>query len=233
MNLLAFADAAAPAVEKTTEVVATTFDNSKDAVVTSFTNAWNQIISVAPQIVAMVVVVVIGFAVAKFVGKAVTTLAEKLGLQNAADQSGLADSMHHMGLQAQRAGDHRHDRLLAVDVRLLDGRFQHPRPAKRQRRHAGNRPLHSQTVGRDRAGGRRLAGRHLPAGRGRHERRSCWLVVCPAPGQRLLLRVRAAHLHGRLPATGRAVRHAREPDSDRRRRWRSASGWPSVSADAM
>ena len=65
----------------------------------SFAKAWHQVIGVAPQIVAMVVVVVIGYVVARFVAKAITTLAEKLGLQTAADQSGLADSMHHMGLQ--------------------------------------------------------------------------------------------------------------------------------------
>ena len=59
----------------------------------------NRSIAVAPKIVAMVVVLVIGYVVARFVAKAITTLAEKLGLQNAADQSGLADSMHHMGLQ--------------------------------------------------------------------------------------------------------------------------------------
>ena len=46
----------------------------------------------------MVVVIVIGYIVARFVAKAITTLAEKLGLQNAADQSGLADSMQHMGM---------------------------------------------------------------------------------------------------------------------------------------
>ena len=62
-------------------------------------NAWTQTISIAPQIVAMVVVIVLGYVVARFVGKAIATLAEKLGLQNAADQSGLADSMHRMGVQ--------------------------------------------------------------------------------------------------------------------------------------
>lgn len=98
MNLLAFADAASVA-EQTTETVTTTFNNSWDAVKSSFENAWAQTIGVAPKIVAMVVVVVIGYIVARFVAKAVTTLAEKLGFQNAADQSGLADSMHHMGLQ--------------------------------------------------------------------------------------------------------------------------------------
>jgi hypothetical protein len=98
MNLFAFADGTT-VVDQTTETVTTTFNDSWAAVKASFDNAWQQSIAVAPKIVAMVVVLVIGYIVARFVAKAVTTLAEKLGLQNAADQSGLADSMHHMGLQ--------------------------------------------------------------------------------------------------------------------------------------
>jgi hypothetical protein len=85
--------------ERATETVTTTFDHSKNAVVESFTKAYDQIIGILPQIVAMLVVVVVGYVVARFVARAVTTLAEKLGLQTAADQSGLADSMHHVGLQ--------------------------------------------------------------------------------------------------------------------------------------
>jgi small-conductance mechanosensitive channel len=99
MNLFAFAEETAGAVERTTDTVTTTFDNSKAAVVDSFTKAYEQVIGIAPQIVAMVVVLVIGYVIAKFVARAMTTLSEKVGLQNAADQSGLADSMHHMGLQ--------------------------------------------------------------------------------------------------------------------------------------
>jgi mechanosensitive ion channel-like protein len=98
MNLFAFADATTTVVETTTGSASSMFDNSKQAVVDSFQKAYDQIIGVAPQILAMLVVIVVGYIVARFVGKAVTTLAEKLGLQSAADQSGLADSMHHMGM---------------------------------------------------------------------------------------------------------------------------------------
>ena len=85
--------------QRATETVTTTFDNSTQAVRESFEKAFAQLIDVAPKIVAMLVVVVVGYIVAKFVAKTITTLAEKLGFQTAADQSGLADSMHHMGLQ--------------------------------------------------------------------------------------------------------------------------------------
>jgi hypothetical protein len=98
MNLLAFADTTSVAQEAA-NTVTTTFDNSTQAVTESFRNAWNHVIGIAPQIVAMVVVLILGYVVAKFVARAITTLSEKLGLQTAADQSGLADSMHHMGLQ--------------------------------------------------------------------------------------------------------------------------------------
>jgi hypothetical protein len=105
MNLFAFADPTAaeqPAntvAQQAADTVTTTVGNSWQAVQDSFASAWNQAIGIAPQIVAMVAVVVIGYVVARFVGKAIATLSEKLGLQNAADQSGLADSMHRMGLQ--------------------------------------------------------------------------------------------------------------------------------------
>ncbi|MEX2113932.1 MAG: mechanosensitive ion channel domain-containing protein [Pirellulales bacterium] len=111
MNLFAFADPATTesvdtaaetagnVASQAAQTVTTTVGNSWDAVRQSFENAWAQTISIAPQIVAMVVVIVLGYVAARFVGKAIATLAEKLGLQNAADQSGLADSMHRMGLQ--------------------------------------------------------------------------------------------------------------------------------------
>jgi hypothetical protein len=99
MNLLAYAEETATVAERTTETVTATFNNSWDAVRNSFGDAWQQTIGIAPKIVAMVVVLVIGYVIAKFVAKAITSLSEKVGLQNAADQSGLADSMHRMGLQ--------------------------------------------------------------------------------------------------------------------------------------
>ncbi len=117
MNLLAFADPAATdavdttagatnnmtdqatnVAEQAAATVTTTVGTSWDAVTQSFTDAWHQTIGIAPQVVAMIVVIVLGYVVAKFVAKAITTLAQKVGLQTAADQSGLAESMHRVGL---------------------------------------------------------------------------------------------------------------------------------------
>jgi small-conductance mechanosensitive channel len=95
-------DAANTVAEKTNDAVASgaaMIDSSRTAVVESFQKAYEQFIGVAPRIVIAVVVVMLGYVASRFVAKTIATLAEKLGLQSAADRSGLADSMHHMGLQ--------------------------------------------------------------------------------------------------------------------------------------
>ena len=47
----------------------------------------------------MVVVLVVGYVVARLVARVFTALSEKLGLQIAAERSGLAESMQHMGIK--------------------------------------------------------------------------------------------------------------------------------------
>jgi len=104
MNLLAFADPATTVAEQTKQQVTQTFTTSRDAIVDSFTDAWHQTIAATPKIVVMVAVIVVGYLIARFIAKAATKLAETLGLQNAADQSGLADSMQRMGIQRNVPG---------------------------------------------------------------------------------------------------------------------------------
>ena len=65
----------------------------------SFRQAYEQVILLAPKVLVMLVVVVVGYIVARLVGKIFTTLSEKLGLQVAAERSGLAESMQHMGIK--------------------------------------------------------------------------------------------------------------------------------------
>jgi len=98
MNLLALADVTTVA-EETTNTVTKTFNSSWEAVQESFATAWHNTLAIAPLVVAMVVVIVAGYVIAYFAAKFVTKLAETLGLQAAADQSGLSDSMHRMGIQ--------------------------------------------------------------------------------------------------------------------------------------
>jgi len=78
---------------------ATTLDSSRNALVDSFTQAYNQIILLAPKVLAMIAVLVIGYVLARLMARIVTVICEKLGLQLAAERSGMAESMHHMGIR--------------------------------------------------------------------------------------------------------------------------------------
>jgi len=75
-----------------------TLDSSKNAIMKSFTDAYTQLIGLAPKVVAMVVVVVVGYVIAKVVAQFITTLSERIGLQTAANRSGLVTSMKQVGI---------------------------------------------------------------------------------------------------------------------------------------
>jgi hypothetical protein len=72
---------------------------STDAVLSSFERTINQVVDLAPKVVAAVAVMVVGYIVARLVAGFVTTLSEKLGLQRASDRSGLSASMKNGGVQ--------------------------------------------------------------------------------------------------------------------------------------
>jgi Mechanosensitive ion channel/Conserved TM helix len=74
------------------------WDKSTGALYDSFTQAYQQVILLTPRIVAMVAVLVIGYVVARMVARVITLLSEKLGLQVAAERSGLAESMAHTNI---------------------------------------------------------------------------------------------------------------------------------------
>jgi small-conductance mechanosensitive channel len=76
-----------------------TLENTRIALVNSFNEAYRQMIDWTPKAVAAVVLLVAGYVFARFVGRIVTLLADKLGLQTAADRSGLSESMQHMGIR--------------------------------------------------------------------------------------------------------------------------------------
>jgi hypothetical protein len=79
--------------------VADTLGTSKTALVESFSQAYNQVIALAPRVLAMLVVLVVGYIIARLVARVLTALSEKLGLQIAAERSGLAESMQHVGIK--------------------------------------------------------------------------------------------------------------------------------------
>ena len=79
--------------------VPTMVKTSEAALRDSFTQAYNQIYAWAPRVVIMVVVVVVGYIASRFVARLFTALCEKIGLQVAAERSGLAASMQHIGIK--------------------------------------------------------------------------------------------------------------------------------------
>ena len=76
-----------------------TVNVSKQALVDSFTQAWSQVILLAPKMVAMVAVLVVGYVLARWFAGLVAMVSEKIGLQTAAEKSGLAKSMHDVGIR--------------------------------------------------------------------------------------------------------------------------------------
>ena len=75
-----------------------TFDSWGQVFVDSFTRAFGQIVAWVPAVVAMVVVLVLGYIVAKLAGRFATALSERVGLQTAAERSGLTASMKQVGI---------------------------------------------------------------------------------------------------------------------------------------
>ncbi len=81
--------------EGTSEIL----NSAKTSLQESFQQAFNQAILYGPKVVAAIVVVVVGYLVARLIGKVLTKVSDKLGLQVAAERSGLAQSMRHMGIE--------------------------------------------------------------------------------------------------------------------------------------
>jgi small-conductance mechanosensitive channel len=70
-----------------------------DALTASFQDAFRQIAELAPRVVGMVVVLVIGYLVARLLDRFVTALTHSLGVETAADKSGLSASMRQAGIE--------------------------------------------------------------------------------------------------------------------------------------
>ena len=92
MNVVVFGQTAAETARDTVNV-------SRQALVDSFTQAWTQVIMIAPKLVAMVAVLVVGYVLARWIGGLIAVISEKIGLQTAAEKSGLAQSMHDVGIR--------------------------------------------------------------------------------------------------------------------------------------
>ncbi|MGA2255253.1 MAG: mechanosensitive ion channel domain-containing protein [Thermoguttaceae bacterium] len=75
------------------------WESAKVSLQNSFQQALDQVILYGPKVIAAIVVVVVGYVVARAIGKVLTKVSEKLGLQIATERSGLAQSMRHMGIE--------------------------------------------------------------------------------------------------------------------------------------
>lgn len=74
------------------------FESWQQALQASFYKAFGDIVAILPHVVAMLVVIVVGYVVARVLDKFTVALVESLGLQAAAERSGLANSMKHAGI---------------------------------------------------------------------------------------------------------------------------------------
>lgn len=72
---------------------------STNVLITSFNHAMGQVIEFAPKVIAMLVVIVIGYIVAYLAKRLITALCERLGLQTAAERGGLVQSMKQVGIE--------------------------------------------------------------------------------------------------------------------------------------
>ena len=93
------------AAEEAGTAVSRTFDSGLAAVqtwqevfVNSFQDAFRQIIELAPNVIAMIVVIALGYVVARVLARIVTAISDAIGLQTAAERSGLAQSMRQVGI---------------------------------------------------------------------------------------------------------------------------------------
>lgn len=87
-----------PASPSNAVVDMTTLENWKQAFVDSFSQAIGELGAIVPKTLAMLVVLVIGFVVAKLLARAAAALCNAVGLPAAAKSSGLTTSMQQVGI---------------------------------------------------------------------------------------------------------------------------------------
>ena len=88
---------AEPVAEGTPETV--TITTLQEGFQSTFNQLWLQIGQFLPNLVVALVVLVVGYIAAKVLARVAVALCEKVGLQRAAERSGLADSMKQAHIQ--------------------------------------------------------------------------------------------------------------------------------------
>jgi len=67
--------------------------------VESFSELYQQFILLAPRAVSALVVLIVGYFVARLVGRLIVTFSERIGLQKAAERGGVVESMKDVGIE--------------------------------------------------------------------------------------------------------------------------------------
>lgn len=97
-TIFAFAGDTASGTLSESGPIADNVQQTTDAVWNSFHEFWQPIAKTAPKLFCAVLVMFVGYLVARLVGKAITAIAEKLGLQRMAENGGFVQSMQHVGI---------------------------------------------------------------------------------------------------------------------------------------
>lgn len=201
-----------------TTVSADVIDSSKNALLDSFSQARDQLVHIVPKILAMGTVLVLGYIIARLVAHAAGVVAEKIGLQTAAERSGLADSMRHVGIRRNVpaiVGTMVFWLLMCVFLMAAFNILDLPSLTNAMAGVVNYIPhLLVATVvvvfG--------LLAATFVRGIVATSARSRGHLLCRASGQRLLLCVDGADLHRRLQSLGNPICPARKPDHDHLRR---------------
>lgn len=70
-----------------------------DALYASFRNAFYEVADFGPKLIGGVVVLVVGYLIARVLDRAVASLSQSIGLETAAERSGLANTMRQVGIK--------------------------------------------------------------------------------------------------------------------------------------
>ena len=181
--------------------VSQTFQKWSDVLQDSFNRAFHNVIDFAPRVVAMIVVMVVGYIAASLIGRIITLLCEKVGLQRAAEHSGLAQSMQHMGIKRNVSAVIGTIVFWLLMCVFLMAAFNILGLTELSRAMETVVNYIPKLLGRDGRRGRGAVDRQLPPRRDCHQCRSRRHHLCRSAGCRLLLCAGGAHvLHGPRPA---------------------------------
>ncbi|MCE9546540.1 MAG: mechanosensitive ion channel [Planctomycetia bacterium] len=92
-------DTVVPVTNTVTGQIGKTVGDSTSALQVAFHDAWTQAAHYAPNLLAALAVLVIGYFVARFASRGMISLCERVGLQRAAERGELAQSMRQVGIQ--------------------------------------------------------------------------------------------------------------------------------------